>query len=216
MRPAGGLLSPTYSFSRWCTGTSIFNTTDGTPGGPIVTAVQPNTIAQQFITMSVVPNFTDFQALFSQYKITSLEFHLINFQFTDIVGQASGGPVLGTTPKNTAIYVGSQNDTLGFSTLAQCQQESGVVVRDYCNGGKPFIIKVGKPTYKSPGIDSSGAIVADAVDSAGWLDTAYNSIAYRGFFCGIENAYNVTGQPNTVVPLFSVRCKVNFVFRGVR
>jgi len=146
-----------------------------------------------------------------------LEYHFINNIFTDVVGPTNAGAVNTTAPKNVAVYVGSQNDLLGTSTITQIQQESGVIVRDFCNMGRPLIVKIAKPTYKGTSIDTTGAVVSGSTDLNGWLDTQSGATTpYRGFYMGIQSAFQATGQATTLMPLYSCRVKVNLVFRGVR
>ena len=112
MRPRGGLGSDTFRFTRWCDVSNVYSTVDGTIGGAIVNAVNNDTIFQSFISLANVPAASDFSNLFSQYKITALEYHLINFNFSDVVGPTNAGAVNSGAPKNVAVYIGSQNDTL--------------------------------------------------------------------------------------------------------
>ena len=217
MRPRGGLTSDTFRFTRWCDVSNVYNTIDGTAGGTIVTALNNDTVFQSFISLANVPAASDFSNLFSQFKITALEYHLINFNFTDVNAPANANAVQNNAAKNTAVYIGSQNDTLGIASITQCQQESGVTVRDYVNMGKPLIVKIAKPTYKSSAVNNAGTQIIDAQDQSGWLDTQVAaSVPYRGFYMGIQSAFQATGQAVVVMPLYTLRCKVSMIFRGVR
>lgn len=217
IRPRGGLSSPTFRFTRWADVSSIYNTVDGTFTGAIVSAVANDTIFQGFISLGNIPGVTDFQNLFSQYKIIGLEYHFINNIFTEVNGPNTGpGPAVGGC-KNVAVYLGSQNDVLGVAAITQLQQESGVVVRTFANGGKPMIVKIAKPTYKGTAIDTTGATISSATDLDGWLDTqTAAAIPYRGFYLGIQSAFQASGSSATLMTLYSVRVKVSMIFRGVR
>jgi len=122
-----------------------------------------------------------------------------------------------TAAKNGAVYIGKQNDLLSPGSIAQCQQESGVILRTFYNDGKPFIIKIKKPTNHGTVVDANNNVVV-ATNTTDWLDTQTAGIVgYRGMFFGLDDAYSVINSPAaTVVPVFSVRIKLTVAFRGVR
>jgi len=215
--PRGGLSSKTFTFTRWCDGATIFNTTDGTAGGVIISAGSPDIVAQSIAYLGLLPNSTDFTNLFSQFKITELEYHIINVIATDLAAYQPTSIQAFTTPKNSAVYLGKQNDLLSPGTIAQCQQESGVVLRTFYNDGKPFIIKIKKPTNHGTVVDANNNVVV-ATNTTDWLDTQTAGIVgYRGMFFGLDDAHSVINSPTgTVVPVFSVRIKLTLAFRGVR
>jgi hypothetical protein len=215
----------TFRFTRWCDVSSIWNTTDGTAGGTIVSSGSPDTVFQGVISLNQIPDTSDFTNLFSQFKITALEYHLINTYVTEISEPNNSATfvqnlTLGGGYRNTAVYIGAQNDTLGTTTIGQLQQEEGVVVRDLVNNGKPMILKIVKPTFNSASVSTTGSSLGTAIEMNGWLDTqSAGSVAYRGFFLGIQNAYSVStaiSTPATAQPMYTVRCRITLEFRGVR
>jgi len=220
VRPRGGLNSNTFNFTRWTDVTSVYSTLDGTAGGTPVSALNNDVIYQGFMTLASMPGFAEFSNLFSQFKITGLEYVLINSMYTDIVTPSNGTPpntVFPTSCKNCAVYIGSQNDILGVSAITQVQQESGVVVRDFVNMGKPLIVKVKRPTFKLDANDGPGNPQTGSADGSGWLDTnAASAVAWRGFYIAIQSAFLACGSQSTAQPMYSVRCKVSMSFRGVR
>ena len=196
---------------------SIFSTVDGQSGSTIITAGSPDIVVQYFATLALLPNLTDFQNLFSVFKIRELEFHFINCMYTEVAG-AQGGVNGSNLIRNGAIYVGKQNDVLGGTvSIQQIQQEEGVTVRDYVNNGRPIIVKIKNPTVHSPANDISGA-VNGAVDSTPWLDTQVaQNVAWRGCYLGFQDAWNCLGQPSsTANRAYTVRCKYTLDFKGVR
>lgn len=214
--PRGGLSSKTFTFTRWCDGATIYNTTDGTAGGAIVTAGSPDIVSQHIAYLGLLPNSSEFTDLFSQFKILQLEYHIINAIATDLAGYQPTSIQSFTAPKNSAVYLGKQNDLLTPSTIAQCQQESGVVLRTFYNEGKPFIIKIKKPTNHGTVVNANNSVVV-ATNSTDWLDTQTATIiGYRGMFFALDDAFSVTNAANTVVPVFTVRIKLTVAFKGVR
>jgi len=196
---------------------------DGTAGGVLVTAGSPDTIFQGVISLNQIPGTSDFTNLFSQYRITGLEYHLLNAYVTELSEPINSGLTVGnpTTSafRNVPVYLGAQNDTLGTATIQQIQQEEGVVVRDLINQGKPLMLKIAKPTYRSSAVDTTGTGIITAVDLNTWLDTQTAAgIAYRGFYMGIQNSFSASTAAlvATAQPMYSVRCKVMMEFRGVR
>jgi len=214
MIPRGGLGGDTFKFSRICTLGDVFNTIDGTSSGTIVSAGTPHVINQQFFTLDLLPGYTDFTNLFSQYKVKSLTYHLINCNFTDINIVQASGMTLGTNARNLCVYLGKQNDVLNPTTLAQVQSEEGVVMRDLANDGKPFIVTIKNPTYFVPAVDNASGLT-QAVEQNGWLDTGSSAIPYRGFFCLVEQAFGTFGG-GSLQRVFTQRVKVELEFRGVR
>jgi len=215
--PRGGLSSKTFTFTRWCDGATIFNTTDGTAGGSLISAGSPDIVAQSIAYLGLLPNSTDFTSLFSQFKITELEYHIINVIATELAVPQNLSVTSYTAAKNGAVYIGKQNDLLSPGSIAQCQQESGVILRTFYNDGKPFIIKIKKPTNHGTVVDANNNVVV-ATNTTDWLDTQTAGIVgYRGMFFGLDDAYSVINSPAaTVVPVFSVRIKLTVAFRGVR
>jgi len=225
--PRAGMSSKNiFRFTRWCDVSNIFNTNDGSAGGTLVTSGLPDTIFQGVISLNQIPGTADFTNLFSQYKFTGLEYHLINVFCTEINLPANAALQVGNPStnsyRNVAVYIGAQNDTLGTASIQQIQQEEGVVVRDLINQGKPLMLKIAKPTYRSSAVDTSGTDINTAVDLNTWLDTQTAAgVAYRGFYMGIQNAYSASTVVSTITqgvaqPMFSVRVKVMMEFRGVR
>lgn len=214
MIPRGGLGGNTFVFSRICTLGDVFNTIDGTAAGAIVSAVNPHVVNQQFFTLDLLPNYTDFTNLFSQYRVKELTYHLINCNFTEVEIAQGTGLTLGTNARNLCVYLGKQNDVLTPTTLAQVQSEEGVIMRDYANDGKPFIVKIKAPTYFVPAVDSTATLV-QAQESSGWLDCTADDIAYRGFFALVEQAFGSFGGA-TLQRVFTQRVQVTLEFRGVR
>jgi len=192
----------------------VFNTVDGSSTGAIVNAGSPHIFNQQFFTLDLLPNHTDFTNLFSQYRVKSMTYHLINCNYTDIQIAQGSGMTLATNARNLCVYLGKQNETLSPSTLAQVQSEEGVIMRDYVNDGKPFIVTVKNPTYFAPAVDSTSTLV-QAVEQNGWLDTLADDIPYRGFFCCVEQAFGTFGGVN-LQRVFTQRVSVTLEFRGVR
>lgn len=214
MVPRGGLSGDTFTFSRICTLADVFNTVDGDGSSAIVSAGSPHIFNQQYFTLDLLPNYTDFTNLFSQYRVKSLTYHLINCNMTEIAIQQGTGMTLATNARNLCVYLGKQNETLSPSTLAQVQSEEGVIMRDYVNDGKPFIVTVKNPTYFAPAVDSSSSLV-QAVEQSGWLDTLAADVAYRGFFCCVEQAFGTFGGAS-LQRVFTQRVQVTLEFRGVR
>jgi len=96
------------------------------------------------------------------------------------------------------------------------QQEQNVIVRTFTNDGKPFILKVKKPMFFTPGFDGT-SIINNAEEKNGWLDTqTAASVQYRGMSLGIENAYGLLGGPSTAFPAMNGRVKMTVQFKGVR
>lgn len=214
MVPRGGLGGHSFTFSRICTLGDVFNTIDGTASGTALSAASPHVVNQQFFTLDLLPNYTDFTNLFSQYRVKSLTYHLINCNYTQVEIAQGTGITLGTNARNLCVYLGKQNDVLTPTSLAQVQSEEGVIMRDYANDGKPFIVTIKSPTYFVPAVDSTTTLV-QAQESSGWLDCTADDIAYRGFFCLVEQAFGTFGGA-TLQRVFTQRVQVTLEFRGVR
>lgn len=218
MVPRGGVGGDTFKLTRITSLNPVWNTQDGLQAGTIVTS-GPGTediVIQQFVSLSLLPNFADVKSLFSQYKITELEYHLINCVATDVNITQGGGVTLNTSQRNLPVYFGAQNDLLNPASKLQCQQEEGVVLRDYMNGGKPFICKIKNPTYFVPVISNLTTLATSpAQESNGWLSTDDDLVQYRGFFLCLENAASLFGGAS-LQQVFNMRVKVSMIFRGVR
>lgn len=217
MVPRSVSSGPVYTFTRWCNISSVYGTTDGSATGTIVSVGSPDVIYQGLVTLNLLPNQSDFTNLFSQFKITELEYHLINQVYTEVnITQSSGVTPSVPTARNVPVYILAQNDSLGTTTIQQMQQESNVIIRTFTNDGKPFILKVKKPTFFTPGFDGT-SIINNAEEKNGWLDTqTAASVQYRGMALGIENAYSLLGAPSSAFPAMSGRVKLTVQFRGVR
>ena len=216
MVPRSGLMGPTYKFTRWCDISNVYATTDGSATGVAVTAVAPDTIYQGLVTLNLLPNQSDFTNLFSQFKITELEYHFINTVMTDVdVGQTTG--ILNSAGlRNVPVYILAQNDPLNVASIQQLQQEANVIIRTYTNDGKPFILKVKKPTYYGSATDGT-LIVSNAEERNGWLDTQTAAgVQYRGMCLAIQDAFKLCGTPASAFTLMSGRVKMTLEFRGVR
>jgi len=207
---------PTYKFTRWADAGAIYSTTNSLSSGTVITSGSSDIIYQGFGYLSLLPNYAEFQALFSRYRVTEMEFHFINCMFTDVVGQSNG--INGTNSiRNFPVYIGAQQDTLGTTTIAQIQQEENCTVRDYVNQGKPFIVKVRKPTFVMPATDGLGVSIPQSVETNGeWIDTNSPDIPYRGVFLGCQDAWNALGQPTIANRAFTIRIKLTLEFKGVR
>lgn len=217
MVPRSVAQGPVYTFTRWCNISSVYGTSDGSSTGTVVTAVAPDVIYQGLVTLNLLPNQSDFTNLFSQFKITELEYHFINQVYTEVnVTQAGGVTPATTTARNVPVYILAQNDPLNTTTIQQMQQEQNVIIRTFTNDGKPFILKVKKPTYYSCSTDGT-LIISNAEEKNGWLDTSTAAaVQYRGMALGIENAYGLLGGPVTAFPAMSGRVKMTIQFKGVR
>lgn len=217
MVPRSVSSGPVYTFTRWCNISSVYGTTDGSSTGTIVSVGSPDIIYQGLVTLNLLPNQSEFTNLFSQFKITELEYHFINQVFTEVnITQASGVTPSVPTARNVPVYILAQNDSLGTTTIQQMQQESNVIVRTFTNDGKPFILKVKKPTFFTPGFDGT-SIINNAEEKNGWLDTqTAAAVQYRGMALGIENAYSLLGAPSTAFPAMNGRVKMTVQFKGVR
>jgi len=210
-----GSMGEVYKFSRWADLGAIYSTVDSQAASAVITAANPDVIAQLFCQLSSLPNYSDFQALFSQYRITEMEFHFLNCMYTEVNGPQPG--VNGSNLiRNFPVYIGTQTDVLGFNTINQMQQEDGVTVRDYVNNGKPLIIKVSKPSINTPAQDGAGAAVIAAQRTGEWLDTSFPAVAYRGVYLGLQDAWNSLGQPATANRAYTIRVRMSLEFRGVR
>jgi len=216
MVPRAGLNSNTITIRRIGNVSPIYNTTDGTVGGTVVSAGSPNVVHQGFVTLNLLNDTAELTGLFSQYKITEIEYHILNSNYTDISITQGSGMTLGTAQRNLPVYLGAQNDLLSPATVAQAQQEQGVIMRDYVNQGKPFILKIKNPTYFTPAISDVGGVVNQATESRGWLNTQNTNIAYRGFFFAIEGASPTFSGSATPQVMCTVRAKVTMQFRGIR
>lgn len=216
MVPRAGLNSNTVTIRRIGNVSPVYNTNDGTVSGTVVSAGSPNVVYQGFVTLNVLNDIAEFTGLFSQYKITEIEYHIINANYTDVNIAQSTGMTLGTAQRNLPIYMGAQNDLLSPATVAQAQQEQGVIMRDYVNQGKPFILKIKNPTYFTPAISDVGGVVASATESRGWLNTQNTNIAYRGFYFAVEGASPTFSGSATPQVMCTVRARITMQFRGVR
>lgn len=216
MVPRAGLNSNTITIRRIGNVSPVYNTTDGTVSGTVVSAGSPNVVYQGFVTLGLLNDVSEFTGLFSQYKITEIEYHIINTNYTDVQIAQQTGMTLGTAQRNLPIYMGAQNDLLSPATVAQAQQEQGVIMRDYVNQGKPFILKIKNPTYFTPAINDVGGVVALATESRGWLNTQNTNIAYRGFYFAVEGASPTFSGSATPQIMCSVRARITMQFRGVR
>jgi len=215
--PRGGMGGKVFRFTRSVDMSSVYSTVDGQVASTVISSGSPDIVIQYFASLALLPNLTDFQNLFSVFKIRELEFHFINCMYTEVNGVSGGINGLNTI-RNGAIYVGKQNDLLsGTSTIQQIQQEEGVTVRDYVNNGKPIIVKIVNPTVYSPAQDASG-LVNTSIESSPWLDTQTSqNVAWRGCYLGFQDAWNCLGQPGaTANRAYTVRCKFTMDFKGVR
>lgn len=208
-------MSQTYKFTRWADLGAIYSTTDSQPASPCITAAAPDVIAQLYCQLSNLPNYAEFQALFSQYRITEMEFHFLNCMFTEVNGPQTG--INGNNLiRNFPVYIGQQKDILGFNTINQMQQEEGVTVRDYVNNGKPLIIKVKYPSVNEDAQNGAGAGVIAAQVSSPWIDTTVPDIAHRGIYLGLQDCFNSLGQPTFANRAYTMRVRLSLEFRGVR
>lgn len=204
-----------YKFSRWCDGSPLYSTLNSTSSGTVITSNSPDIIFEGFGKLDLLPNYAEFQALFSQYRITEMEYHFLNCMYTNVIVDSNG--VNGAnTIRNFPVYVGTQRDVLQSKTITQMQQEDGVTVRDYVNNGKPLIIKVKKPTIYMPALDPTTTIPFSVEKWGEWIDTENPSICYRGVYLGMQDAWNSLGQPSTANRAYTVRIKLTLEFRGVR
>lgn len=205
----------TYKFSRWCDGSPIYSTLNSTSGGIVITSNSPDIIFEGFGKLDLLPNFSEFQALFSQYRITEMEYHFLNCMYTsvDVISNGTNGS---NTIRNFPVYVGSQKDVLQSKTISQMQQEEGVTVRDYVNNGKPLVIKVKHPTIYMPALDPTTTVPFAVEKSGAWIDTESPSICYRGVYLGLQDAFNSLGQPTVANRAYTVRIKLTVEFKGVR
>lgn len=221
IRKSGGNLGKIYSFSRWADLSPIYSTTNSEAGGTVVLAntallpTQGDVIRQMFSQLDVLPNFAEFQALFSQYRIMEMEFHFLNCMYTEV--NAPSGALNGSnTIRNFPVYIGTQTDTLGVVSINQMQQEEGVTVRDYVNNGKPLIIKVMKPSANLLVGDDANLPAIAAEKTGQWLDTAASDIPHRGVYIGLQDTWAALGQPTVANRVYTVRVKMSLEFRGVR
>ena len=79
-----------FMFTRWVDMSSIYSTVDGQSGSTVISSGSPDIIVQYFASLALLPNLTDFQNLFSVFKIRELEFHFLNCMYTQVSG-AQGG-----------------------------------------------------------------------------------------------------------------------------
>ena len=204
-----------YRFSRWCDGSPIYSTLNSTSGGIVITANSPDIIFEGFGKLDLLPNYAEFQALFSQYRVTEMEYHFLNCMYTsvDVVSNGTNGS---NTIRNFPVYIGTQRDVLQSKTIAQMQQEDGVTVRDYVNNGKPLIIKVKKPTIYMPALDPTTTVPFSVETHGQWIDTENAACCYRGVYLGMQDAFNSLGAPTVANRAYTVRIKLTLEFRGVR
>jgi len=195
----------------------VYTTQDGAAEGTVITSVIPDIIYQGFVSLGLLPNATEFTNLFSQFRITELEYYIINAQTTDIVEGQSSGFTPTTSIRNTIVYMGKQNDVLSYTNgIQQMQQEEGVILKSFTNDGKPFILKVKKPTFNALAATDTSSTV-HGLYSGGWLDCqTATGVDYRGIYIGVQNAYTTFGAPTIAMPVMTVRVKLSLEFRGVR
>jgi len=210
-----GSLNHIYKFTRWADLGAVYSTADSQAAGALITAVAPDIIAQIFCQLSSLPNYSDFQALFSQYRITEMEFHFLNCMYTEVNGPQPGVNGLNLI-RNFPVYIGQQKDVLGFNTINQMQQEDGVTVRDYVNNGKPLIIKVTNPSVNETAQNGAGVGVIATQSVSPWIDTSVPDIAHRGVYLGLQDAWNALGQPGAANRAYTIRVRLTVEFRGVR
>lgn len=131
--------------------------------------------------LSGLPNYTEFTALFDQYKIVGVDMQIIYSQNTSAINDPNGIPLMW--------YVIDRDDNTLPTSIDELRQY------DNCQCirlDKPFHIYITNPKYSSTAWDN--AIASGYAQGRGWLQTAYPGIDYYGIKTAIQNDF---GQSDT-------------------
>jgi len=172
---------PVYKFVRT---TPLFSVTQG--------AVDAG--AAYSFTLANTPSYTEFTALFDQYRIPMVELTFV---------------LVNTTALNSdpTLWMSADYDAISAPASLSVIQQRDVVPITLGQGRLQATFKV-KPRISTTAVDSGGAIVASPLLPANtWIDCADASVAHNGVIAWFSN-YNSTSAASLVQ--ISVRYHLEF------
>jgi hypothetical protein len=145
-------------------------------------------------TLDSLPNYTEFTALFDQYRIDRITFQAIPMQNTYAIP---------ATQKDVGqLYAVVDNDDVSSATVADLSQYPNLKVVNFDERLRLTF----KPRFASAAY--SGAFTSYA-NTSGWIDCGSPSVEHYGVKL-------VIGQSNDVVPSWNIFYTVDLSFRAVR
>lgn len=192
---------PIYHYSRWLKGVYQGGTPTLISTLSSTTSV-PNRYAASF-TLSDVVNYSEFTALFDEWKIDSVEVHFIPRNNKSGTGTGLDGPA------TSAAYVSWLDfDNVGFvgSDLDDGLQSHTFQVSD-CHSKT---VRKFTPLCNMQTTKVDGTIVTGVSLTNPWLDCATPGVANYGIKFGI---YNTSGNADVIIDIFT---KYNLSFRCTR
>lgn len=130
-----------------------------------------------YFTLDMLPGYTEFTALFAQYKILKLTLSFMPYQrITMATVAANGNQCVGAQHYSYLDYEDATVPAASLAGLNQVRQETGVKRKDYFRGFRRSVVpRLAIPVF-------SGGVFSDYTNApADWIDSASPDVQHFGF-----------------------------------
>lgn len=149
-------------------------------------------------SLSALPDYSDFQLLFDQYRIVKIDVMLhpqANFLNYAGMGTLSALPIM--------YYSFDADGPLGTPTQSELLEKQGVKFKQMT---KPFTLHI-KPRVLTGLTDGTGAVVSAGVKYAPWIDCSDSMIQHFGFKYYMANLNGSPSLDITMICRYYIECK---------